>query len=61
MNKIAVLKLMLISLLAVMGIVIISVLTMMVWAIVTGVDLRKVLRLIEMKVNPLMVLRMICA
>lgn len=48
MNNIAVLKLMLISLLAVMGIVIISVLTMMVWAIATGVDLRKVLRLIEM-------------
>lgn len=48
MNNIAVLKLMLISLLAVMGIVIISVLTMMVWAIVTGVDLRKVARLIEM-------------
>ena len=48
MNNIAVLKLMLISLLTVMGIVIISVLTMMVWAIVTGVNLRKVLRLIEM-------------
>lgn len=42
------LKLMLISLLAVVGIVITSVLTMMLWAMVTGVEVRKVLRLIEM-------------
>ena len=48
MNKIAVLNLMLMSLLAVMGIVIISVLTMMVLAMVTGVEVRKVTRLIEM-------------
>lgn len=42
------LKLMLISFLAVVGIVITSVLTMMLWAMVTGVEVRKVLRLIEM-------------
>lgn len=47
-NKIAMLKLMLISFLAVVGIVITSVLTMMLWAMVTGVEVRKVLRLIEM-------------